>query len=247
MNVKDKSDRGEPHDTSALEETLGYRFKSGKLLTAALTHPSYRSDKKLDFDNQRLEFLGDAILGFLLAETMFVRFNGVDEGTLTVLRSSVASGVNLAEKAALINAGEFLLLGNGEKKNGGGLRKSNLADAMEAIIAAVYLDGGMDAARDVFHRLFDSDMDKLKSNIWDNNPKGLAQHIAETFFKTRVSYEFSVRASEPSGADEEFRVRAVITGTDYAGDGVGHNKKEASVDAARDLIKKLPEELIETV
>ncbi len=133
---------------SPLEERIGYKFRNSLLLAEALTHPSLSHEtQRYHFDNQRLEFLGDAVLQLVITEHLFRRFGGEAEGQLTKLRSRLVSRETLKMHAAALDLGRYLLMGRGEEASGGRERMSTLADAFEALIGAIYLDGGLDTAR----------------------------------------------------------------------------------------------------
>ena len=134
-------------DISVLEENIGYTFKKKKYLQEALTHSSYANDNQKKFNNERMEFLGDAVLSFVSAEYLYERYPDMAEGELSKLRSSLVCTQSLSNFAREINLGDFLLLGRGEMKTGGSDRDSNLENAFEALIAAIYLDGGIEPAK----------------------------------------------------------------------------------------------------
>ena len=163
-----------------LEQQLGYRFRRVGFLKTALMHRSYRFENAgVSEDNQRLEFLGDAVLGCLSAGFLYDKHADHDEGKLTSFRSQITSGKALAECAGGLDLGRFLMIGTGEINSGGRERSSNLADALEAIIGAAYLDGGMKAARKVFNRLFVPMIDRLDGDVWADNPKGKLQEAGK--------------------------------------------------------------------
>lgn len=222
-----------------VEEKLGYKFSNIKHLEEAFTHRSYRFEMKLDYDNQRLEFLGDAVLGFLLADFVYRKQEDQPEGVLTVLRSNVASGVALAELAAELELGEHLALGKGEKQSGGDKRESNLADLMEAVLGAVYIDGGLDAIRPVFNKLFDKGLKNMKNDIWHDNPKGFLQHIAQKYYDVAPTYE--IVSKEGPMHNLVFTAEVLIPGKELKGYGKGSTKQMAQVNAAIELLKLLPE------
>jgi ribonuclease-3 len=164
----------------AFQKRLGYRFRKAKLLEAALTHPSYRyEDEGVSGDNQRLEFLGDAVLGLQAAEALYAVMPELDEGAMTQFRSRISNKTHLAELGRRWELGDLLLLGKGEANSGGSDRDSNLADAVEAVIGAIYLDGGPKAVRKLFLRHLVPDLDVLRdaadSGAAIGNPKGLLQ------------------------------------------------------------------------
>jgi len=138
-----------------LQENLGYRFRDESLLRGALYHSSYANEHRNEniVSNERLEFLGDAVLGFVSAEFLYSRFPHAPEGELTRIRAALVREESLFEVAQALQLGECLMLGKGEESGGGRQRPSILADCTEAVFAAVYLDGGMDCARDLIHRV----------------------------------------------------------------------------------------------
>ena len=129
------------------EAIIGYNFKNKELLKTALTHSSYANENKLPHDNERLEFLGDSVLGFVTAEYLFAEFKSRPEGELTKLRAAVVCEKSLFKFAEKISLGEHIFMGRGEEHSGGRNRPSIVSDAFEAVIAAMYLDGGIDAVR----------------------------------------------------------------------------------------------------
>ncbi len=217
-----------------LQASLGYVFTKPELLEIALTHRSYRFENNTETDNQRLEFLGDAVLGFLLADRIFRGFAEHPEGMLTVFRASVASGVVLAVKARSLRIGEALLLGNGERLTGGQDRESNLADAFEALLGAIYIDGGIDAVSNVFDRLFADELSELKEDPWIDNPKGHLQSIAQKEYHVEPLYE-TLEEIGPKHCNS-FRVR-VSVGETLKAEGVGGTKRAAQSAAAAELLK----------
>ena len=145
-----------------LESVLGYNFRDRQLLIMALTHGSVGYEAQRDhLDNQRLEFLGDAVLQLMLSELLYKRLPKADEGELTKLRAQIVSTKALAAVARRLNLGSFLIMGKGEAANGGRTRESTLADAMEAVTGAIYLDGGPLAVQNLTHLLFAKDLEKL--------------------------------------------------------------------------------------
>ena len=162
---------------NGLEEKLGYKFRNSLLLAEALTHPSlaYES-RRPHFDNQRLEFLGDAVLQLVLTEELFRLFPDFPEGRLTKLRARLVSRRALAQLAVELDLGDFVMLGRGEEASGGRKRVSTLADAFEAVIGAVYLDGGTDSSREVIMQVCGSRIEELAESPEERNPKGQAEH-----------------------------------------------------------------------
>jgi ribonuclease-3 len=213
-----------------LEKTLGYRFRNRALLKMALTHRSQRFESAgVDVDNQRLEFLGDAVLGFVTAAYLYETRQDKDEGVLTALRSRVTSGKALATLARTIDLGTYLLVGKGEERSGGRERESNLTDALEAILGAVYLDGGTRGFDKVFARLFRPLIEGLGDDVWHGNPKGRLQEYAQAEWRSSPSYHL-VSSQGPAHA-ATFTVEVEVNGR-RCGRGEGRSKQDAERLAA---------------
>jgi ribonuclease III len=213
-----------------LEERIGYKFRNSLLLAEALTHPSlaYETNKP-HFDNQRLEFLGDAVLQLILTRELFERFPEFEEGRLTKLRSRLVSKQALAGFAEDLNLGNFLLLGKGEEAGGGRLRHSSLADAFEALVGALYLDGGYPVVRTVVLRAAADALQELEGSPVEVNPKGELQEILQAFSQEAPRYE--IISQEGPDHDKRF-VSKVIWEGENLGVGEGRSKKEAETRAA---------------
>ena len=147
-------------DLAKLQTTLAYKFKNTQLLKLALTHRSFGAD-----NNERLEFLGDALLDLIVGESLFKHHPAADEGSLSRMRSSIVNKSALAGIGRELNLGEYILLGSGELKSGGNSRDSILADTVEALVAAVYLDGGLAACKKLVDALFDDFMSSIDFEI----------------------------------------------------------------------------------
>lgn len=215
-----------------LEERLGYRFKDRALLVEALSHSSYAHEHHASGvpSNERMEFLGDSVLGLIITRHLYGRYRRRAEGELTLLRSVLVSRDTLAGISAGLGLGGHLYLGKGESASGGHERKSNLADALEAVIAAVYLDGGFDAARRVTMALFAdalAGIDEARDRL---NYKNLLQHYSQE--RGRGSPAYVLTASRGPQHRKIFEVEARIGG-EPLGRGSGPNKKEAEQEAAR--------------
>ena len=220
-----------------LEKRLGYRFRRRELLTTALTHRSYRFENEgVKEDNQRLEYLGDAVLNLVSALHLFRKFSDRDEGFLTAIRSCVTSSDALAEVARSVGLGEFLRLGKGEERTGGRSRNSILADAFEAVLGAAFLDGGLPAVEKIYRRLFGRLVEKAGTNVWSENPKGLLQEIAQR--KWRCSPEYRLVSREGPGHAAVFTVH-VLVGGKVKGIGRGRNKQAAEKQAALQALHSL--------
>ena len=217
-----------------LESKLGYRFQQSTLLEQSLTHPSlsYETQRSCG-DNQRLEFLGDSVLQLILTHELYNRFETFTEGTLTKLRSRMVSRAALVHYAKEIRLGDHLRMGRGEELSGGRSRPSTLADAFEAIIAAIYLDGGYDAARDVVLRLVNTELALLSEAPVDVNPKGQLQEILQS--KSAVSPSYTIISQEGPDHAKNF-VAKVEWGGEVLGSGSGQSKKEAEIAAAREAL-----------
>ncbi len=220
-----------------LEKKLGYAFRRRRRLVTALSHPSYRFETdEVQDDNQRLEYLGDAALGLVVGHFLFEKYPDLQEGALTTLRSRYTSGEALAQVGHAIGLGEFLLLGKGERMSGGHRRDSNVLDAMEAILGAAYLDGGLKAVARIFKKVVLPAISIDPHDFWADNPKGQLQALAQKRWKTGPKYEVVDRHG-PSHAIQ-FRVRASI-GRHASAIGEGPNKREAERHAAARLLADL--------
>ena len=206
-----------------LEERIGYRFNDRTLLKQAITHSSFTNEQKIrkNRNYERLEFLGDAVLELVSSEFLFQEHEGMSEGELTKLRASMVCEPSLAFCARDLELGKFMLLGRGEENTGGRRRDSIVSDVMEAVIGAIYLDGGMDAARDFIDRFVLSDLED-KQLFYDS--KSNLQELKK---------ELEYRLLEESGPehDKMFRV-SVRMESEILGTGEGRTKKAAEQQAA---------------
>ena len=223
-------------NTAALEANIGYNFKDRSLLEEALTHSSYANEHggiKKHKCNERLEFLGDAVLSSITAEYLFRRFFDHPEGDLTRMRAELVCEKALAEYAGKIGLGAVLLLGKGEERGGGRERKSILADAFEAVIGAIYLDGGFTNAKEFVERTVLSDVEKRKLFC---DSKTILQELIQSGHKGTLSY----RLISETGPEhmKRFTVCACLDETVLA-EGEGKTKKAAEQEAAYRSILKL--------
>lgn len=218
-----------------LEDALGYRYKNKLLLQTALSHTSYANETYQDSlrSYERLEFLGDSILGFVAAEYLFRTFPTKHEGELTRIRAELVCEKNLAHVARQLDVGSELLLGHGEEQGGGRDRSSILCDVMESLIAAAYLDGGFDAARAIVERVI---LPKLTEVVKTHDYKTELQELVQRKKDQVLSYELTGE----SGPDhcKEFSVRVLLNGTPV-GEGSGTSKKRAEQNAAMRAIETL--------
>ena len=219
-----------------LEAAIGYRFKNITLLQNALTHSSYANEHWHDSlrSNERLEFLGDSILGMVVAEHLYKNFPNRPEGELTRMRADMVCETSLARIAQQVDLGKHLLLGNGEEQGGGRNRPSILADAVESVIAASFLDGGMAAAEGFIRRFVLSDVPVSKLKNQDH--KTTLQELVQQKKNQQLSYQL-VGESGPDH-DKVFVVEVSLNGT-VVGQGSGSSKKRAEQDAARVAIETL--------
>lgn len=220
-----------------LEKQLGYTFRNKDLLATALMHRSFRFETHdIEHDNQRLEFLGDAALGLISTDYLFHAYQNFEEGSLTILRSQLASGKALAKIGKAIGVGEELKLGKGERESGGHQRASNIADAMEAILGAAYLDGSMKAVKKIFDKLFIQLIEIQPDENWLDNPKGQLQQITQKKYQINPTYHI-LKQDGPSHS-KIFTVEVIIHKM-KAGVGKGSTKQEAEQQAAMNAVQLL--------
>lgn len=221
-----------------LEQKLCYKFKNKKLLEIALSHRSYRYEKTdVTEDNQRLEFFGDSVLEIIVAELVFRTFDKEQEGGLTLLKSRITNGKTLARVANQFSLGKFLRLGKGEEVSGGRNRESNLADSLEAIFGAVYLDGGLKAAERVFSKLFARIVKEAKSaNFATDNAKGFLQEYCQKQWRINPRYQI-LKYSGPPHA--RIFTACVRVGKHLYAVGHGNSKQEAEINAAQEALHQL--------
>lgn len=214
----------------SIEQRIRYKFANSLLLAEALTHPSlaYESNRP-HFDNQRLEYLGDAVLQLVLTERLYSMFPAFGEGRLTKLRSRLVSRDALCRFANEIHLGDYLLLGKGEAASGGRDRASNLADAFEALVGAIYLDGGFAEARRIVLSLSQRALDAVAGEPEEINPKGQLQEILQAISPISPSY----RIVSQEGPDHQKSFTACVDWEGHdLGYGSGGSKKEAEIEAA---------------
>ncbi len=215
---------------NSLEERIGYKFRNSLLLTEALTHPSLRHEThRTHFDNQRLEFLGDAVLQLVVTEHLYGYFTAEAEGKLTKLRARLVSREALAVHAAEIELGKYLMMGRGEEASGGRVRNSTLADAFEALVGAIYLDSDLASARKFILEQAASEVAQLVEEPVDVNPKGQLQELLQAISPRSPVYE--VMSQTGPEHSKTFVVRAVWEGVEL-GQGTGKSKKQAETMAA---------------
>lgn len=216
-----------------LQEKLNYTFDNKELLQEALTHSSYANEKQGGVNcNERMEFLGDAVLSVIAAQFLYERFQQTPEGELSKLRSSLVCTQSLAAFAREIGLGDFLLLGKGEENTGGRTRESILEDAFEALVAAIYLDGGMEAARTHVLRFLEPALNNHNSGFKDY--KTMLQEVVQQNPSENVNYVL-VGESGPDH-DKVFEVQVNLH-SNIIGRGAGKSKKLAEQEAAKEALK----------
>lgn len=215
----------------SIKEVLCYEFSNPALLRQALTHKSFTNENPgVNEDNQRLEFLGDAVIGLVIAEAVMTRLPGADEGELTQRRALLVRESSLAEMARRIRLGDFLLLGRGEELNNGRERPSILADAVEAVVGAVYLDRGYDAARDAVLGWIEPQLVLISGGAQPIDVKTHLQEILQAKGAPMPCY--NVVSEDGPDHEKTFEVE-ISVGEKVLARGLGRSKKEAEKDAAR--------------
>jgi len=211
---------------------LGYEFKDPSLLETALTHSSYANEFSCP-SNERLEFLGDALLGCVVSVLLYEKYPSYTEGDLSKIRSRVVSGANFAKYAEMLGLGEQIRLGKGEESTGGRERESNNANAFEALIGALYLDAGYEKTFEVVSRLF---QDAVEEDDFPHDSKTQLQEVSQSVFGKTPEYR--VLSEEGPPHERTFTVEVRIS-SDLAGTGKGRSKRQSEQSAARDALRKL--------
>jgi ribonuclease III len=225
--------------TSSFQLSLGYTFRDRDLLERALTHKSYSNEIRevRSPNNERLEFLGDAVLGFVVGELIYRSFPNLQEGALSKIKAHLVSANMLAAKARGLGIGRFLRMGAGEARSGGAEKSSLLADAFEAVVAAVYLDGGLGATEELLKRVFGPEVSGIDiGDLSFHDYKTTLQETAQSLGLPLPEY----RVIEESGPDHEkaFMVELAWDSEPFAR-GAGPSKREAQRKAAKEALKKL--------
>lgn len=221
-------------DLDAFEKKIGYTFKNKELLFEALSHSSFANENKRQrHSNERLEFLGDSVLSIIVSRYLFDHFKHLPEGELTKIRASLVCEKALFEFSKKIDLGSFIMLGRGEENSGGRERPSIVSDAFEAVIAAVYLDGGMEAAKPYVLSFMPEDIDSKKGSTL-NDYKTILQEIIQKNPEEKVEYVLK----EQSGPDHDKAfVVQVFLNSNVIGEGRGHSKKQAEQMAAKEALE----------
>jgi ribonuclease-3 len=226
-------------DLADLQTRLGYPFRNEGLLQLALTHPSVAHESgEPTAHNQRLEFLGDAVLQLVLTHELYDKYSAFDEGPLTKARAKLVNRRTLAEHARALGVGAHLILSRGEETSGGRERASTLADTFESLLGAIFLDGGFDAARGFILREFSAAFGKLSVIPTIENPKGELQELLQA--RSSESPQYHVVSATGPDHDRVFECIVQHDGVELAR-GSGKSKKAAETDAALAALKKLQE------
>ena len=215
-----------------LEKILKYHFNDKSLLELALTHRSFQGK-----NNERLEFLGDSILNFIIAESLFKEFKLLPEGDLSRLRSQLVKSATLSEIGIALNLGDYLILGEGELKSSGWRRPSILADSVEAIIGAVFIDGGISSANKLITGWYQERLDAINPNDIQKDSKSVLQELLQA--KKIPLPEYNVVSVEGEAHNQHFKVSCSIPKLGLSIEGEGASRKVAEQSAAEESIKKL--------
>jgi ribonuclease-3 len=215
-----------------LENILNYNFKDNNLLELALTHRSFQGK-----NNERLEFLGDSILNFIIAEALFKKFNLLPEGDLSRLRSQLVKSATLSEIGILLKLGDYLILGEGELKSSGWRRPSILADSVEAIIGAVFIDGGISAASNLILGWFKDRIDSINPDNIQKDSKSVLQELLQA--KKIPLPDYDIVSIEGEAHCQYFKVSCSIPKLGLSIEGAGSSRKIAEQAAAEDMVEQL--------
>jgi len=239
MNLSDRRSMTAYHEdvTEKFIQANHLRFRDPEQLRLALTHPSYRNEHPDElYDNERLEFLGDAVIDFIAGELLFLRFPTVPEGDLTRLRASLVRTESLAEIGTAIGVGAALRMGKGEEANGGRTRVNNVCAAFEAVTGALYLDQGMEVVKAFVTPLLLLRLEQVRAGSLDRDARSELQERVQALLGLTPQYEM-IDSYGPDHA-KEFMVR-VLFGDQEAGVGTGKSKQAASQSAARNALDRL--------
>ncbi len=233
-----KSDKNRMEIIKKLENIIKYKFNDLNVINEALTHSSYTNEfrNKRANNNERLEFLGDSVLSIVVSEYIYLKYNKLPEGELTKVRANVVCEPSLANQAKKINLGSFLLLGKGEEVTGGRERVSILADAFEAIIGSLYLDGGMEVARKFILAMLADSIELASKGKLFRDYKTDLQELLQSKFDDKISYNI-INELGPDH-NKTFEVEVTL-GNKPLGFGQGKSKKEAEQNAAKKALHKV--------
>jgi ribonuclease-3 len=222
----------------ALERSLGVAFRDAELRSLALTHRSFAFEQDLGANNERLEFLGDAVLGLVVTDMAYRTFPDLAEGDLAKLRASIVNMSSLAHVARGLGLGDAVRLGKGEEMSGGRDKASILADALEAMLGAIYLDRGLGVATELIERLFRPRMNAYARGEGERDYKTILQELASQDLRSLPEYRIAERGPDHQ---KEFTATVFLAGKPW-GTGTGRSKKEAEQQAAHEAWQRLAEE-----
>lgn len=222
-------------DYKQIEKNLGYQFKNRDILYNALTHSSYNNENNIEykFNNERLEFLGDATLELIISEYLYRNFPDLTEGEMTKMRARIVCTDSLAESAFQLDLGDMIIMGKGEVMSGGRTRKSIMANTMEAVIGAIYLDRGFHYARNFVMDKLHKIIINVKNGNVNRDYKSILQEIVQR--EKNHSLKYQLVKEEGPDHNKKFYIDVIIDNK-VAGSGVGKNKKEAEQQAAKEGI-----------
>lgn len=218
--------------TGRLEQGLGYRFRRAELLEQALTHRSYGTPH-----NERLEFLGDGVLDCVMREELYARFPALSEGELSRLRANLVRRETLAAQARVLSVGEYLRLGEGESASGGAERPSILSDALEALVGAIFLDGGYEAARAAIRGIFAPTLASLDASALAKDPKTRLQELLQGRGQALPAYR--VIATQGAAHQQSFEVECTVAALGLRATGRGEARRAAEQQAAEAMLRQL--------
>jgi ribonuclease III len=221
----------------ALDRALGVSFRDASLREAALTHRSYAFEHGTQTTNERLEFLGDSVLGLVVTDMAYDSFPAMPEGSLAKLRAAIVNMSALADVARSLDLGRIVLLGKGEELSGGRQKASILADALEAVFGAVYLDQGLVVARELIERLFRPRMEAYVRGEGDRDYKTILQEVSSQELRAMPEYRLEERGPDH---EKEFTATVFLAG-EALGTGTGRSKKEAEQQAAQEAFGRISE------
>lgn len=224
-----------------LERLINYQFNNKQLLKRALSHTSYCNEvKSAGESNERLEFLGDSVLSVVVAEYLFSNYKKQQEGDLTKLRASLVCEKALAQFAKEIELGRFIMLGRGEQQNGGSERPSILSDAFEALLAAMYIDGGMEVVRPFILKFVEEELERLDKTESFHDYKTQLQEIIQRNREEELLYVLV--AEEGPDHDKRFTIEVRLN-SNVIGKGIGHSKKQAEQLAAKQALQLMGQDV----
>lgn len=219
-----------------LEEALGYKFKNKQLIIEALTHKSY----KQPYDNERLEFLGDAVLDLIVGEYLYNKFKKSNEGKLSKIRASLVNETGFDKLARSLNLGDYIFLSNAEQNNGGREKSSLLSNAFEAVIGAIYLEAGLSKAKNIAINLIEENHEEISLDSLFRDYKTTLQELTQARFG--ITPEYKVVASRGPDHKKEFEVAVLIEDKEYAR-ASGKSKKIAQQESAKEAVEMLKKEV----